>query len=248
MIKHIRYEYLDILRGITLISMILYHGIWDLVYIVGVDWKWYRSPAAYVWQQSICITFILLAGFCWSLGRKKWKRGLLVLGGGVLVTVVTLLVTPSQRVVFGVLTLLGSCMLLMIPLEKVLRKIPAVVGLVAAVILFVVTRKVNDGYLGFETGLRFTLPQFLYEGGSVTTYLGFMEKGFFSTDYFSLIPWLFLFVAGYFGYCLAVAGKWMEAEALQKLHCPPLAFIGRHSLTIYLLHQPVLYVLLCMGK
>lgn len=246
MIKHMRYEYVDILRGITLISMILYHGIWDLVYIVGVDWKWYRSFGAYVWQQSICITFILLAGFCWSLGRKKWKRGLLVLGSGALVTVVTLLVMPSQRVVFGVLTLLGSCMLLMIPLEKVLRKIPAVVGLVSAVLLFAMTRGVNEGYLGMKSLFHLRLPENLYKGGMMGTYLGFTEMDFFSTDYFSLLPWLFLFVAGYFGYGVATAKKWLETEWLRRVHCPALAFIGRHSLPIYLFHQPILYVLLCL--
>lgn len=243
-----RYEYLDILRGITLISMVLYHAVWDLVYIVGVRWDWFRTEAAYIWQQSICWTFILLAGFCWSLGRKKLKRGCIVFGAGILITVVTMVITPQQRVIFGVLTLLGSCMLLMIPLEKLLRRISPVPGIILSVVLFLLTRNINGGCLGFGEITILRLPASWYDGGMLMTYLGFMEKGFFSTDYFSLIPWLFLFVTGYFLYRLAAGKEWTEHQTLQKIRCRPLAFLGRHSLLIYLLHQPVLYVLFCFGR
>ena len=121
----VRYHLLDGIRGIVLISMIVYHCSWNLVYIYGVKWPWYHGTGAYVWQQSICWTFILLSGFCWSMGRQHIKRGLLVFGGGLLVTAVTIAVMPQNRVVFGVLTCIGSCMLLMIPLEKLFRKLPA---------------------------------------------------------------------------------------------------------------------------
>ena len=120
-----RYQVLDTIRGCALVSMILYHAAWDLVNMFGVDWPWYRSFAAHVWQQSICWTFILLSGFCFSLGSKPLRRGLEVFCGGLLVTAVTLLVMPASRVVFGVLTLLGSCMLLMVPLERFLNRLPA---------------------------------------------------------------------------------------------------------------------------
>ena len=243
-----RYEYLDILRGITLISMIIYHGTWDWVYIVGADWAWFRTDAAFLWQQSFCWTFILLAGYCWSFARHKLKRGCIVFGAGVLITVVTIIFTPRQRVVFGVLTLLGSCMLLMIPLEKLLRRIKPLPGIVVAAVLFMLTRNINDGYLGIGEISLLELPDVWYDGGMVMTYLGFMEKGFFSTDYFSLIPWLFLFVTGYFIFRMASEKKVTEGGLLQRIQCKPLAFIGRHSLLIYLLHQPVLYVLLCMGR
>ena len=66
---------LDWIRGITLVSMILYHGAWDLVYLFGANWDWYRSKGAYVWQQSICWTFILLSGFCWALGGPDRDGG-----------------------------------------------------------------------------------------------------------------------------------------------------------------------------
>ena len=73
----------DCIRGLTLISMIAYHGIWNLVWLYGMDWQWYRGLPGYIWQQSICWTFLLLSGFCWSMGRQPLRRGLTVFGGGV---------------------------------------------------------------------------------------------------------------------------------------------------------------------
>lgn len=236
---HDRLHLLDSLRGITLISMILYHVAWDLVYIYGVKWNWYRGMGAYIWQQSICWVFILLAGFCRSFGKKPFKRGLVVFLGGALVSFVTMVFTPASRVIFGVLTLLGSCMLLMIPLERLLKKMPIPVGIAGSMLLFFLTRDVNHGYLGFGGMTFFELPDGLYRN-PLTTFLGFPEPGFFSTDYFSLFPWVFLFVCGYFLYRLFAENGWF-AKSIFKVDCKPLSFIGRYSLFIYLLHQPILY-------
>ena len=102
--KKKRYEKLDGVRGIALLHMIAYHMIWDLVYIYQLDWNWYQSKGAYVWQQGICWTFIFLSGFCWSLGSRARRRGIIVFLGGAVITLVTLAVMPQSRVVFGVLT------------------------------------------------------------------------------------------------------------------------------------------------
>lgn len=83
---------------------------------------------------------------------------------------------------------------------------------------------------------RLALPQALY-AGYTTAYLGFMPKSFFSTDYFPLLPWLFLFWAGYFLHHLL--GRERLAP-LRRSVCPPLGWMGRHSLVLYLLHQPVI--------
>ena len=61
--KNQRYEMLDSIRGAVLISMILYHACWDLVYIFKKDFRWFEGSGAYVWQQSICWTFLFLSGF-----------------------------------------------------------------------------------------------------------------------------------------------------------------------------------------
>ena len=120
-----RYELLDTLRGLTILSMVMYHGTWDLVYLFDMKWDWYDGTGAYVWQQSICWTFILLSGFCWSFSRNHLRRGGLVFGGGVMVSLVTNILMPENRILFGILTCIGSCMLLMIPVEKLAKKIPA---------------------------------------------------------------------------------------------------------------------------
>ena len=241
-----RYHLLDNIRGLTLLGMIAYHGTWDLVYLYGVDWKWYEGTGAYIWQQSICWTFILLSGFCWSLGKNPIKRGLFVFGGGVLVTLVTLIFMWDSRIVFGILTFLGSCMLLMIPMDKWLKKLRPEWGLFFSVILFVLTRNCNRGYLGFEKWNLFALPTRLYRG-MIATYFGFLDPDFYSTDYFSIIRWIFLFLCGYFIYHIFKKKKWMERVSdVKKL--PLVNFLGRHSLVIYLVHQPVIYLLCMVGS
>ena len=107
-----RYALLDELRGLDLVSMMLYHGCWDLVNLFGIQADWYYGLPGHLWQQSICWVFILLSGFCVQLGHHTLRRGAQVFGAGALVTAVTLLFMPEDRVVFGVLTLLGSAMLL----------------------------------------------------------------------------------------------------------------------------------------
>ena len=61
---------------------------------------------------------------------------------------------------------------------------------------------------------------------------------FYSTDYFALLPWLFLFWAGY--YLHKAVGR-RRMEPLRRSVCPALGWMGRHSLLLYLLHQPVIY-------
>ena len=153
---------LDALRGLTLLSMIAYHTCWDLVYLFRMDWEWYRGTGAYIWQQSICWTFILLSGFCWSMGRHPLRRGLTVFACGWIVTLVTVVFLPEEQIWFGVLTLIGGCMLLLIPLERALGRVPAGIGLAAAAVLFVLLRNVNRGTFGFESLVLGTVPQGLY--------------------------------------------------------------------------------------
>jgi len=231
-----RYHKLDEIRGITLISMILYHACWDAVHILDFDWAWYHSEAAYWWQQSIAWTFILLSGFCWQLGKRRLHRGLTVFGAGILVSAVTVMFMPESRIVFGVLTLIGSSMLLMIPVDKVLRKCEKsrrsiYIGLAISGALFLITRNVNKGFLGFE-GLNIVqLPEAMYANG-LTTYLGFPHPGFFSTDYFSMIPWFFLFLCGYFLFSCREKRKALE-RTVQSAAARSLTPQGEQIPTIY---------------
>lgn len=77
-----RYALLDELRGLDLLSMMLYHGCWDLVNLFGIQADWYYGLPGHLWQQSICWVFILLSGFCVQLGHHTLRRGAQVFGAG----------------------------------------------------------------------------------------------------------------------------------------------------------------------
>lgn len=163
---------------------------------------------------------------------------------GWIVTLVTVVFLPEEQIWFGVLTLIGGCMLLLIPLERALGRVPAGIGLAAAAVLFVLLRNVNRGTFGFESLALGTVPQGLYRN-LLTAWLGFPGPGFSSTDYFSLIPWLFLFLAGYF--LRRLLDRPLERLDPDALRCPPLCALGQWSLPVYMLHQPVVYGVLLAG-
>ena len=276
-----RLETLDLLRGLTLISMIIYHGMWDFLYLSdsGASFTalrtWYEGTGGHLWQQSICRTFILLSGFCVPFSRRIFRRGLEVSAGGIAVSAVTVIALYEDRVLFGVLSFLGAAMLVSGLLEHLfarrLKNNPGsgltgpLTGAAVCLFLFHVTRWINHGYLRLGPWIRLNLPAGLYTFGSgafpgyVLTGLGFPMRDFFSTDYFSFLPWFFLFRAGFFlNRVLAAAGSGAEAgggtentqsgnriydSPLFHLKLPFLNLIGRHSLPVYLLHQPLLYLL-----
>lgn len=152
-----RYALLDELRGLDLVSMMLYHACWDMMFLFGIWMDWYAGMPGRLWQQTICWVFILLSGFCVQLGHRTLKRGAQVFAAGALVTVVTLVFMPEDRVVFGVLTFLGSAMLLTGVLEPLLKKIPPAAGLAVSAVLFALTYHLDERWLGFG-GLRLALP------------------------------------------------------------------------------------------
>ena len=233
---------LDSVRGLTLISMILYHAAWDAVYLLGADWSWYNGEMAYIWQQSICWTFILLSGFCIPFSRKPLT--LIVFACGALVTLVTCFVVPDQRVIFGVLTLIGSCMILLGILDGYLRHLGGTEIMAVSGLLFIITRCINEGFLGIWRLNLIQLPAGIY-ANLVTAYLGFPFKGFWSTDYFPILPWIFLYLFGY-GLHQFLRERGLLRGDFWKTRIPVLDFLGRHSLLIYLLHQPLLYMAVLM--
>ena len=224
--KKTRLHGLDLIRGVTLLSMIAYHGTWNLVYLFGVDLPWYSRLPGHIWQQSICWTFILLSGFCYSMGSRHLKRSLEIFGGGALVSAVTLIAMPENQILFGILTFTGSAMLLMIPLEKPLKKVPAGIGAAVSMVLF----------FFFE---NWQAPAWFHRN-LLTAYLGFPTRAFVSMDYFPIFPWIFLFVAGYFLYRIFHSRDWNE-KLFARGNLPVINWLGRHTLPIYLIHQPVLY-------
>ena len=142
-----RYALLDELRGLDLVSMMLYHACWDLVFLFDVNMRWYAGTPGRLWQQTICWVFILLSGFCAPFGRYMLRRGTVVFGAGAVVTLATLVFMPEGRVIFGVLTFLGAAMLLTGVLEPLLKKVMPAVGLAVSAVLFAVCYPVGLGWV-----------------------------------------------------------------------------------------------------
>ena len=125
----------------------------------------------------------------------------------------------------------------MIVLEKPLEKLPPALGFALSALLFALLRPLAAGRIGLGP-LSLAVPPALYT--PLLTPLGLPYPGFRSGDYFPLLPWLFLYLAGfYLAPLLHRSSIWREL-AQKKLE--PLGWIGRKSLWIYLLHQP-----LCMA-
>lgn len=242
--KDKRIYWIDNVRALALISMILYHGVWDLVYLFGMDWSWFDGAGAKIWQQSICWTFILLSGFCWSFSKDPLKQGILVNLCGFLVTLVTILFDYESRVIFGVLNLIGTSALLMILFCPIFEKIPAAFGAAGTFLLFMLTYGINYGFLGIFSIELWELPCQMYQN-LLTAFLGFPRASFYSTDYFSILPWSFLYFTGYF-----LHRMWKSASphifGPLNYRVPLLTWIGGHSLFIYLTHQPVIYGVLTL--
>lgn len=227
-----RYFTLDALRGFALINMVAYHFCYDLRYLYGLPLRFMDERSGFCWQQMICWTFILVSGASAALSRRPARRGMAVLGCGMLLTVVTFLIMPGQRIVFGVLHLLDCAMLLTAGLLPLLQRLSPAAGAAGSFLLFLGTRWISSGLL---FGVR------IFEPGMVSTNLfaplGIYGPGFFSADYFPVIPWYFLFLTGYFLFGVLRAGG---AGGLLSRKIPLLSAAGRHTLPVYLIHQPIL--------
>lgn len=240
MAERLRYNLIDNLRAFSIISMVLYHAAWDLVFLYGFDWQWYKNLPGFIWQQSICWCFIILAGFCHSMGRKPFKNALKVFSAGLLVSAVTWIITPNIRITFGVLTLIGSSGLIVCVCNKLLRRIKPELGLALFALFFLLFREINRGYLGFSAFELCSIPKSLY-ANYFTAFIGLPPKGFYSSDYFSLLPWLNLYLFGY--YLHKVFSKYSIMKLLSGRRIKAFSWLSKHSLIIYLLHQPVISAL-----
>ncbi len=225
---------LDAFRGLCILGMVLVHLVYDLTSLYQiVDWQ---VPDWFLFVQAWgSILFFLLSGICVTLGRRHVLRGLVVFGGGMICTLVTFvmvkpgLFNPYMMIYFGVLHCLGSCMLLW----SLFKKSPSWLLIPIAMVLIAVG---------------------LYWDSSVTcvalkdaTFIDFLwnplgNRSIASSDYFPLLPNLGYFLAG------AALGRVLYAKKesllpnvnLRNPIIAALLFCGKHSLLIFLLHQPVL--------
>ena len=215
---------LDALRGMALIGMIGIHLIYDLVDLFQV-WNWVQPTWYLLFKNNYGALFLLISGVSVTLGSHPVKRGLQVFLCGFLCTAATVgmyLAGAAGKdiiIYFGVLHCLGTCMMLWPVFRRGSSRFLVLLGLcMIALGLWLRTRGFSFPWL---------------------TVFGFCRYGFASSDFFPLFPNLGYFLLG------AIVGRRVYAEkrSLLPRENPPLPFLrwcGRHSLTIYLLHQPIL--------
>ena len=220
-----RYHLLDMVRGICIILVVWYHVLYNLSEVFGGSYAFFRSAAMDNFRDGFVGVLIVLAGISGSLTRSNWKRGLKTLACGLLITAVMAAAMPDQPITFGILHFFGCCMLLYAAVRPLLDKLPVWPGAAVSVLLYFLTRNLYHTV----TGVPHSFVLFA---------LGF-RTGHYSADYYPILPWVFLFLAG--GFLGRLFARDAVPEVFTKDPVPELSFLGRHTLLIYLLHQPVVY-------
>ena len=217
---------LDAARGLCILGMVVFHLLYDLQHLFHILPAGDHGLLNFVatWGGTL---FFLLSGICVTLGSRPVRRGLIVTGCGFAVTGVTMamvalgLVDNSMIIRFGVLHCLGICMILW----PLFRKLPWPV-------LFLLGSAMAAVGIYWDSR-SFDVPHWLFP-------LGLKYPGFASPDYFPLLPFLGFFLLG------AVLGRLLYAKKQTLFpRVDPKAFrflilIGKWSLPVYLLHQPVI--------
>ncbi|HIQ76952.1 MAG TPA: DUF1624 domain-containing protein [Candidatus Faecousia excrementipullorum] len=223
---------LDVLRGVCILGMVVVHLIYDLQTFFSLPFL-ADSQLFDLIKQWGGVLFLLISGICVTLGSHPVRRGLIVFACGLICSAVTAgmyflnMADKSIIIYFGVLHCLGVCMLLW-PLFK---RLPVwALGLL---------------------GLGLTVLGLWISGNVVVDFpwlfpLGLVPGDFASSDYFPLLSNLGFFLVG------AFLGKTLyrkKETLLPRVNPanPVLAFftlLGKWSLPVYLLHQPVITGLL----
>ena len=215
---------LDAARGFCILCMVAVHLVYDLTELYPVL-RWEYPPFFLLVKNWGGVVFFLISGIAATLGRRHLRRGLLFFGCGILISAAMEL-TGAMPIRFGVLHALGLSMLLWALFRKVDVRLLAAAGT-----LF--------GVLGLVFGRVTVSADWLYP-------VGLTAADFQSADYFPLLPYF-----GYFllGACLgkrlypdrrSLFGKTDFSKIIPRFFC----FCGRHSLLLYLIHQPVLILII----
>lgn len=232
-----RVPLIDEVRGFAIICMVVYHFFFDLVVLFNVNIPLFYTDFIQSLVMIFAGSFIFISGTASNFSRNNLKRGVICFSLGILVSLATYLVMPEVLDLFGILHMLGICMMLFALLAPLVKRISPILGMILSFLLFFITYNLQSGYLGFGS-FSVELPQSLYSTPFLFP-IGLPNAAFFSSDYFPLFPWLFCFIAGSF-FGVLVKEKRLP-EFFYKSHIRPLATVGRYTIWVYLFHQPVLY-------
>ena len=235
-----RIQSIDALRGLCVVLMCIHHFLYDLCAFLGAPWQLFTNPVFDVLHYTFAGCFILLSGVSSRFSRSNVRRGLKVIAVALAITLVTWAGDRLARrflgeelgllIVFGVLHLLGFCMLFYGLTRKLWDRLPDKLAPVLYLLMVVLLHRCTDGGCGTESPWLFPF--------------GFVREGFYSADYFPILPWLFVFLLGTW-----LGGKIREHRLPERFYTAKFPFfpaVGRHALLIYVLHQPVLAGLTCL--
>ena len=223
-----RLPLIDVLRGVLLLAMASYHFSWDLANVRLVGWGVAFDPLWRAYAAAIAGGFLLLSGISFRLSERRgldpirygFRLVRLALAAAA-VSLGTYLVFPDAWVFFGILHM----MLLASLLAPLLVRLPsALLILLAAVALALPHFWRSPAFDGIGWG-----------------FLGLAETPPVSNDLVPLFPWIAPYILG-----LLIGASLASRQGKQGAHLLPrgshwLAWLGRHSLAFYLLHQPLLY-------
>ncbi|MBD8876141.1 DUF1624 domain-containing protein [Roseibium polysiphoniae] len=229
--KSSRIDAIDALRGVAILAMIAYHLSWDLSWFGHVDWQVSSAPEWRAFAAGIAGTFLFLAGVSLTLAhqhgvrwRAFWKREAVIVLAAAGVSLATSFTFGDAFVRFGILHAIATSSLIALPFLRA----PAWLSLVGAALIaslpFWAKSHVFDGQLLLWSGL------------------GTPDLG--AVDYVPLAPWAGLTMLGV-GLTRALTER-RGLESVSRLKIPGMGgrilnILGRRSLIIYLVHQPILY-------
>jgi len=219
---------IDLLRGIAIGLMFIYHFCFDLTYYGYTDFRFNSDPFWLNFRAVIVSTFVGVVGFSLYLAHhKQWRRqawlkrfAILVLAS-LAVSAGSYLMYPKSFIFFGILHFIALASLLGILFVR-LGYLNLLLG---GIILLI--------------GNHYSHPFF---NQPAMQWIGLMTEGPITEDYVPLFPWFGMVLVG-----LGLA-YWSQNNQLlsRLLHwqnqgraVKGLCFAGRHSLLIYLLHQPI---------
>jgi len=228
-LKQARLWEIDAARGIAVLMMIAFHFLFDLSYFRGFSIA-VDSGFWLVFARVTLAMFLLLVGISLSLSHARnrrttshyLKRGMKIFCYGLAITAITLAAFPQSAIWFGVLHCIGVSIILAIPLLQY-RRLNLLLGLA-----FIIAGSCLAAF-------TFGFPWLLW--------LGFQPAAFYTFDYVPLLPWFGVVLVGLFlGKVLCANRK--QKQRKQLPYTGQLCWLGRHSLLIYLIHQPILVGLL----
>ncbi len=215
----------DTIRGFTMLSMAGFHACYDLAYLYGWDMPWFTQTIFQdIWRASISWVFLFIAGWMCTLSRNNIKRAVKYATAAFVVWVATTLVSVDDSVNFGIMFCMAACTAIVALARPVIVKVPSVWGIAICLTLFALT---------------WSIPKTVYPIPYLA-WLGFPSPDFVSGDYYPVIPFLFMYLAGFFAAHTTQEANYEAPGWAYANPIPALASLGRHALPFYLLHQPVI--------